>query len=55
LTLTHSIRWHKHYHTTGSSHVYQNRFKAFAVVEDDHLLTVMPVLGRVRFFWPSCG
>lgn len=46
LTLTHSVRWHKHYHTTGSGHVYQNRFKAFPVAEDDHLLTVLRYVER---------
>jgi putative transposase len=40
LTLTHSVRWHKHYQSTGSGHVYQNRFKAFAVAEDEHLSTL---------------
>jgi putative transposase len=46
LTLTHSVRWHKHNHSTGSGHVYQNRFKAFAVAEDDHLLTVLRYVER---------
>jgi putative transposase len=46
LTLTHSVRWHKHYHSSGSGHVYQNRFKAFAVAEDDHLLTVLRYVER---------
>jgi putative transposase len=46
LTLTHSVRWHKHYHSTGSGHVYQNRFKAFAVAEDDHLLKVLRYIER---------
>jgi putative transposase len=46
LTLTHSVRWHKHYHSTGSGHVYQNRFKAFAVAEDDHLLTLLRYVER---------
>jgi putative transposase len=46
LTLTHSIRWHAHNHSTGSGHVYQNRFKAFAVAEDDHLLTVLRYVER---------
>src|SRR5260370_29165599 len=36
LTLTHSVRWQSHYHRTRSRHVYQNRFKAFAVQEDPH-------------------
>ena len=46
LTLTHSVRWHKHYHSTGSGHVYQDRFKAFAVAEDEHLLTVLRYVER---------
>jgi putative transposase len=46
LTLTHSVRWHKHYHSTGSGHVYQSRFKAFAVAEDEHLLTVLRYVER---------
>jgi len=46
LTLTHSVRWHKHHHTTGSGHVYQNHFKAFAVAEDNHLLTVLRYVER---------
>src|SRR5207248_1770643 len=41
LTLTHSVRWQAHYHRTGSGHVYQNRFKAFPIAEDDHLYTVL--------------
>ncbi|HLN29988.1 MAG TPA: transposase [Gemmataceae bacterium] len=46
LTLTHSVRWHKHHHSTGSGHVYQNRFKAFAVAEDEHLLSVLRYVER---------
>jgi putative transposase len=46
LTLTHSVRWHKQYHSTGSGHVYQNRFKAFAISEDQHLLTVLRYVER---------
>jgi putative transposase len=46
LTLTHSVRWHQHYHSTGSGHVYQNRFKAFPVAEDEHLLTVLRYVER---------
>lgn len=46
LTLTHSMRWHQHHHSTGSGHVYQNRFKAFAVAEDDHLWTVLRYVER---------
>ena len=40
LTLTHTQRWHAHYHNTGSGHLYQGRFKSFPVQEDEHFLTV---------------
>jgi putative transposase len=33
LTLTHAVRWHAHYHTTGSGRVYQNRFKRSPAAE----------------------
>jgi putative transposase len=46
LTLTHSVRWHKHYHSTGSGHVYQNRFKAFPIARDEHLWTVLRYVER---------
>lgn len=46
LTLTHAVRWHAHYHSTGSGHVYQNRFKAFPIQEDDHLLRVIRYVER---------
>ncbi len=46
LTLTHSVRGHTHYHSTGSGHVYQNRFKAFPIQEDEHLLTVLRYVER---------
>ena len=28
LTHTHTMRWHAHYHTTGTGHLYQGRFKS---------------------------
>jgi putative transposase len=40
------VRWHKHYHSTGSGHLYQNRFKAFAIEADEHLLTVLRYVER---------
>ncbi len=46
LTLTHSVRWHRSRHSTGGGHVYQNRFKAFAVAEDEHLLSVLRYVER---------
>jgi putative transposase len=46
LTLTHAVRWHKHHHSTDGGHLYQNRFKAFAIAEDEHLLTVLRYVER---------
>ena len=40
LTLTHTMPWHAHYHTSGTGPLYQGRFKCFPVQEDDHLFTV---------------
>lgn len=41
---THVRRYHEHYHSSG--HVWQGRFKAFPVQEDDHLLTVLRYVER---------
>jgi putative transposase len=41
LTHTHTMRWHAHFHTSGTGHLYQGRFKAFPVETDDHLLRVL--------------
>ncbi|HEV3084810.1 MAG TPA: transposase, partial [Gemmataceae bacterium] len=46
LTVTHTQRWHAHYHTTGTGPAYQGRFKSFPVQEDDHLLTVCRYVER---------
>jgi putative transposase len=46
LTLTHAVRWHKHHHSTGSGHLYQNRFKAFAIAKGDRILTVLRYVER---------
>ncbi|MFM7292484.1 MAG: transposase [Planctomycetia bacterium] len=46
LTHTHTMRWHASHHTVGTSHLYQGRFKAFPIEEDDHLLTVMRYVER---------
>ena len=48
LTLTHTQRWHAHYHTTGGGHLYQGRFKSFPVASDEHFLTVG------RYVMPQC-
>jgi putative transposase len=46
LTLTHTQRWHAHRHSTGSGHLYQGRFKSFAVQDDEHFLTVCRYVER---------
>ncbi len=46
LTLTHTMRWHAHYRTGGTGHLYQGRFKSFPVQDDEHLLTVMRYVER---------
>jgi putative transposase len=65
LTHTHTQRWHAHYGTSGTGHVYQGRFKAFPVQEDHHLEQVLryvelnPVRARAvrrasAWRWGSC-
>ena len=46
LTLTHTQRWHQHRHTVGEGHVYQGRFKSFAVETNEYLLTVCRYVER---------
>ena len=46
LTVTHTMRWHAHYGTGGTGHLYQGRFKSFPVQNDEHLLTVMRYVER---------
>ena len=36
VTMTHTQRYHAHYHTTGYGHVYQGRYKSFPVQDDAH-------------------
>jgi putative transposase len=40
ITVTHARRYHQHYKTPGSGHVYQGRYKSFPVQDDEHFLTV---------------
>jgi REP-associated tyrosine transposase len=47
LQTTQVRRYHGHYHTTG--HVWQGRFKAFPIQEDEHLLTVLRYVERNPF------
>jgi putative transposase len=46
LTLTHTQRWHAHYHNVGAGHLYQGRFKSFPIGADEHLLQVCRYLER---------
>ena len=46
LTLTHTKRWHAHYHDVGCGHLYQGRYKSFPIAEDDQYLTVMRYVER---------
>jgi len=39
LTLTHTQRWHAHYHSVGYGHLYQGRYKSFLIQNDQYLLT----------------
>jgi putative transposase len=44
LLTAHVRRYHQHYHSSG--HVWQGRFRDFAIQEDDHLLTVLRYIER---------
>ena len=46
LTLTHTQRWHAHYHNVGSGHLYQGRFKSFPVASDGHYLQLCRYVER---------
>jgi len=46
LTQTHTQRWHAHYHSSGTGHLYQGRFKSFPVQSDIHLLVVLRYVER---------
>ena len=46
LTVMHTMRYHAHYKTSGTGHLYQGRFKSFPIQSDDHLLTVMRYVER---------
>ena len=41
LCTTHVRRWREHRRSSGEGHLYQGRFKSFAVQTDEHLLTVL--------------
>jgi putative transposase len=66
LTVTHTQRYHAHYHTEGTGPLYQGRFKSFPIQEDEHLLWVLRYVERnplraglvasaARWRWSSLG
>ncbi len=46
LTHTHTMRWHTHYQTSGTGHLYQGRFKSFPIERDDHYFAVLRYVER---------
>jgi putative transposase len=46
ITVTHTQRYHAHYHTAGTGPLYQGRFKSFPIQRDPHLLTVCRYVER---------
>jgi len=46
VTVTHAQRWHAHRASIGTGHLYQGRFKSFAVQQDAHFLTVCRYVER---------
>jgi putative transposase len=46
LTHTHTMRWHAHFHTSGTGHLYQGRFKSFPIEADEHLYRVLRYVER---------
>jgi putative transposase len=40
------MRWHAHYHTSGTGHIYQGRFKSFPVEGDENLYAVCRYVER---------
>jgi putative transposase len=46
LAHTHAMRWHVAHGTVGRGHLYQGRFKAFPIQEDDHFLSACRYVER---------
>ena len=64
LTVTHTQRWHAHYHSAGTGPLYQGRFKSFPIQRDEHFLNACRYVERnaVRAnlvqraeAWPWCS
>ncbi|MBN1853093.1 MAG: transposase [Pirellulales bacterium] len=46
VTMTHTQRYHAHYHTVGEGHVYQGRYKSFPIQDDAHFLVACRYVER---------
>ena len=46
LAVRHTMRYHAHYKTGGTGHLYQGRFKSFPIQSDEHLLIAMRYVER---------
>jgi putative transposase len=46
VSLTHTMRLHAHYQTSGYGHIYQGRFKSFPIQDDEHYLSVCRYVER---------
>lgn len=46
VTMTHAKQWHDAHETTGTGHVYQNRYRAIPVQTDSHLFSVLRYVER---------
>ena len=46
LTMTHAQRWHAHRHSGGRGHLYQSRFRSFAIQENGHFQSVCRYVER---------
>jgi len=46
LSVTHTMRYHAHYQTSGTGHLYQGRFKSFPIQCDEHLWIAMRYVER---------
>jgi len=46
LTLTHTQRWHEHYHLVSYGYLYQGRYKSFLIQKDEHFLQVANYVER---------
>jgi putative transposase len=46
VTMTHTQRWHAHRHSAGTGPLYQRRFQALPVQEDEHLLVALRYVER---------